>query len=440
MGPKTPVTEQDFFRQPLREQINLKHPLVRLTDLINWARLDASMSESFVSRKGRPATSPRLIAGLLYLQHALDLSDEEVVWQWVENPYWQVFTGETYLQTEPPIDPSSLTRWRKRLGEAGVEELLAETIEAAKRAGVIKASSVKRVIVDTTVMEKAVAHPTDSRLLERCREHLVKAAARHGLTLRQNYNREAPRLALQIGRYAHAKQFKRMRKALRTLRSRVGRVMRDVERQASQVGDSGHAALLELVARTKRILSQKPKNRNKLYALHAPEVECLAKGKARTPYEFGVKVSITTTHKEGLVVGMRSMPGNPYDGHTLAEALEQAAILSGTKSEVAIVDRGYKGVAVDGVKIYHPGLRRGITRGLRAMIRRRSAIELAIGHMKTDGRLDRNWLKGALGDAMHAVLCGAGHNLRMILRKLRLLCVFVLATLINHWIAADMMV
>ncbi|MGF6537309.1 hypothetical protein OKW32_000595 [Paraburkholderia youngii] len=147
----------------------------RLADLINWDRLGTSMSASFVSRKGRPATSPRLIAGLWYLQHAFDLSDEEVVWQWVENPYWQVFTGETFLQTEPPIDPSSLTRWRKRLGEAGVEELLAETIEAAKRAGVIRASSAKRVIVDTTVMQKAIAHPTDSRLLERCREHLVKA-------------------------------------------------------------------------------------------------------------------------------------------------------------------------------------------------------------------------------------------------------------------------
>ncbi|WP_157646020.1 IS5 family transposase, partial [Burkholderia ubonensis] len=202
------------------------HPLVRLADLIDWNRLSTAMSASFVSNRGRPATSPRLIAGLLYLQHAFDLSDEEVVWQWLENPYWQVFTGETYLQTRPPIDPSSLTRWRKRLGEAGVEELLAETIEAAKRAKVIKSASLKRVIVDTTVMEKAVAHPTDSRLLERCREHLVKAAARHGLTLRQNYNREAPRLASQIGRYAHAKQYKRMRKALRTLRSRVGRMMR----------------------------------------------------------------------------------------------------------------------------------------------------------------------------------------------------------------------
>jgi IS5 family transposase len=365
MGPKTPVTERDFFRQPLRKQINLKHPLVRLADLVNWDRLGVSMSESFASDKGRPATSPRLVAGLLYLQHAFDLSDEEVVWQWVENPYWQVFTGESYLQTEPPIDPSSLTRWRKRLGEAGVEELLAETIEAAKRAGVIKASSVKRVIVDTTVIAKAIAHPTDSRLLERCREHLVKAAARNGLKLRQNYNREAPRLGLQIGRYTHAKQYKRMRKALRTLRSWVGRVMRDVERQVAQVADSGRATLLELIASTKRILSQKPKDRNKLYALHVPKVECLAKGKARMPYEFGVKVSITTTHKEGLVVGMRLMPGNPYDGHTLAEALEQAAILSDVTPEVAVVDRGYKGVAIHGVKTDHPGLRRGITRTTR---------------------------------------------------------------------------
>lgn len=429
MGPKKRVTEVDFFRQPLLEQVNPKHALVRLAQLIGWDRLSGLLGASFSSRFGRPATSPRLIAGLLYLQHTFDLSDEEVVAQWIENAYWQVFTGEIYLQIKAPIDPSSLTRWRKRLGEAGVEELLAETIEAAKRSGVIKASSVKRVIVDTTVMPKAVAHPTDSRLLERCRSHLVKAAAEHGIKLRQNYNREAPRLAAQVGRYAHARQYKRMKKALRTLRSRVGRVMRDVDRQVEQVGGTGRVALMELIARAKRILNQKTKDKNKLYALHAPEVECIAKGKTRTPYEFGVKVSITTTHKEGLVVGARSMPGLPYDGHTLAEALEQAAILSDVAPEVAFVDRGYRGVEVAGVKIYHAGLRRGITRGLRVMIRRRSAIEPAIGHMKSDGRLGRNWLKGALGDAMHAVLCGAGHNLRMILRKLRLFYALMLACL-----------
>lgn len=357
MGPKATESTGDLFRYPLNEQINMKHPLVRLAGLINWDRLSGLMSESFTSNRGRPATSPRLIAGLLYLQYAFNLSDEEVVLGWLENPYQQFFTGETYLQTEALIDPSSLTRWRKRLGESGVEELLAETIEAAKRSDVIKASSVKRVIVDTTVMEKAIAHPTDSRLLERCREHLVKAAARYGLKLRQNYNRVAPRFSIQIGRYAHAKQFKRMKKALSTLRSRVGRVMRDVERQIESVAKQGREALRELIVRTKRIISQKPKDKNKLYALHAPEVECIAKGKARKPYEFGVKVSITTTHQEGLVVGARSMPGNPYDGHTLAEALEQTTILSEVTPEVAIVDRGYKGIEIEGVKIYCSGMR-----------------------------------------------------------------------------------
>lgn len=354
----------------------------------------------------------------------------------MENPYWQVFTGETYLQTEPLIDPSSLTRWRKRLGEAGVEELLAETIDAAKRAGVIKASNVKRVIVGTMVMEKAIAHPTDSRLLERCREHLVKAAARHGLKLRQNYNREAPRLASQISRYAHAKQYKRMRKTLRTLRSRVDRVMRDVERQLDAVADRSCAALQELIGRTKRILSQKPKDRNKLYALHALEVECLAREGAHT-----VRIQregVDHDDSQGRARGGDALnAGSPYDGHTLAEALEQAAILSDVTPEVAVADRGYKGVAIDGVKVYHPGLPRGITRTLRIMIRRRSAIEPAIGHMKADGKLDRNRLKGALGDAIHAVLCGDGYNLRMILRRLRLLYAFIVAVLLNLGIAAD---
>lgn len=432
MGPKPEIPQSgQMFGYPLMEHLNQRHPLVTLAALIDWEAIDRVASEPFQSKRGRPAVRPRLIAGLLYLQHAYDLSDEEVVWSWVENPYWQVFTGETYLQKEPPIDPSSLTRWRKRLGEAGMEELLAQTIEAAKRASVIKSSSVKRVIVDTTVMEKAIAHPTDSRLLERSREHLVKAAQECGLTLRQNYNREAPRLALQVGRYAHARQFKRMKGVLRILRTRVGRVHRDIERQMDKVPQQQQAKLKDLLSRTQRILTQKPKDKNKLYALHAPEVECIAKGKARTPYEFGVKVSIVTTHKEGLVVGARSMPGNPYDGHTLYEALEQAEILSSVKPQMAFVDKGYRGVEIEGVQIWKSGQKRGVTRGLKAMIKRRSAIEPTIGHMKSDGKLGRNWLKGALGDAMHAVLCGAGHNLRLIMRKLRLFCADILAMLLR---------
>ncbi len=414
----------ELFRSRLDEQINMRHPLVRLAGLMDWEQIERHFASHFTSGRGRPALPPRLVAGLLYLQHANDASDEAVVNTWVENPYWQFFCGETYLQTELPIDPSSLTRWRQRIGEEGVEVLLAITIEAARAAGLINKASVQRVIVDTTVMPKAVAHPTDSRLLDKSRQHLVKAAEDNGLRLRQNYNRVAPRLAAQIGRYAHAKQFKRMRRAVRTLRTRVGRVHREVQRQLHVLPEAAQAKMQDLLQRTGRILTQRTKDKNKLYALHAPEVECISKGKARTPYEFGVKVSIATTLKEGLVVGMRSMPGNPYDGHTLAETLEQVGILTGTDRlpTMAIVDKGYRGVEIEGVRILMSGQKRGITRTLKAMIKRRSAIEPAIGHMKMDGRLARNPLKGALGDALHAVMCGAGHNLRLILAALRLCC------------------
>ncbi len=419
----------DFFRQPLIDMINPKHPLVKLAAVIDWDEIGQSFGAHFESRLGRPALSPRLVAGLLYLQHAYDCSDEAVINTWVENPYFQHFTGETYFQTEAPMDSSSLTRWRKRIGEEGVETMLMATIDAARKIGMIKASSLDRVIVDTTVMPKAIAHPTDSRLLEKSRQHLVKAAEEGGIALRQNYNREGPRVALQIGRYAHARQFKRMGKALRHLKTRVGRVHREVERKLDQVAPELQDKTRDLLHRTRRILAQKPKDKNKLYALHAPEVECISKGKARTPYEFGVKVSIATTLKEGLVVGMRSMPGNPWDGHTLHETLEQVGILANRAPKTVVVDRGYQGVEVDGVQILRSGQKRGITRALRKMIHRRSAIEPAIGHMKMDGRLGRNPLKGQLGDALHAVLCGAGHNIRLLLRKLRLLFIQILMQL-----------
>lgn len=205
-------------------------------------------------------------------------------------------------------------------------------------------------------MPKAIAHPTDSRLLDKSRQHL-KAAEDNGLQLRQNYNRAAPRLAAQIGHYAHAKQFKRIKKAVRALLTRVGRVHREVQRQLQTQPDAAKAKVQGLLSRTAHILSQRTKDKNKLYALHAPEVECISKGKARTPYEFGVKVSIATTLKEGLEVGMRSMPGNPYDGHALAETLEQVGILTGTDKPpaTAIVDKGYRGVKVEGVRILMSG-------------------------------------------------------------------------------------
>ncbi len=360
------------------------------------------------------------MAGLLYLQHAYDLSDEAVVWRRVENPYYQHFCGETFFQHRPPIDPSSLTRWRKRIGEEGVEWLLTRTIEAGKSAGAIDDKSLGRVIVDTTVMEKNIAHPTDARLYERSRQRLVKLAREAGLRLRQNYARLAPRLARQAGRYAHARQFKRMRKALRRLKGYAGRVMRDIARQREAITDPGLRGRVEdELALAARLLRQRPKDKGKLYALHEPDVDCISKGKAHKRYEFGCKVSVATTMREGLIVGMRSLPGNPYDGHTLAEALEQVEILTDTRPAQVFVDRGYRGHGVTTARVFISGQRRGVTRSLRRLIRRRSAIEPTIGHMKTDGRLRRCPLKGTLGDALFAVLCGCGQNIRLILAHLR---------------------
>ncbi|ESQ13615.1 MAG: hypothetical protein N838_33440 [Thiohalocapsa sp. PB-PSB1] len=251
-------------------------------------------------------------------------------------------------------------------------------------------------------MEKAIAHPTDARLHEKARLRLVKLAGAAGISLRQSYARLAPRLAGQVGRYAHARQFRRMRKGLRRLKGYTGRVrralepvalrasLRDIQRQLDVVADAALRERIEgEIALVDRLLRQKPKDRRKLYALHEPEVDFISKGKARVRYAFGTKVSVATTHREGFVVGMRAMPGNPCDGHTLREALEQVEILTETRPRRAFVDRGYRGHGVETADVFISGQRRGMTPALKRDLRRRSAIEPSIGHMKTDGRLAR---------------------------------------------------
>ena len=410
----------------------MRHELVKLAGLIDWEFFETKWSGFFPSATGRPATSPRLVAGLLYLQHAFRLSDEAVVARWVENPYYQHFTGETFFQHQPPIDPTSLIRWRKRIGEEGVEWLLTKTIEAGRASGAVAERSLEQVAVDTTVMEKSIAHLTDSRLVERARAQLVDLAREAGIELRQSYARLAPRLAAQVGRYAHARQFKRMRKALRTLKGYTGRVLRDLRRQLGEIPEGPlRERVLDKLVLVSRLLHQTPKGAGKIYSLHEPEVDCISKGKARVRYEFGCKVSIATTLNGGFVVGMRSLPGNPYDGHTLAEALEQVEILTDRRPRLAVVDRGYRGHGVGGTQVLISGSRRGLTPALAKALRRRSSIEPEIGHMKTDGRLARCGLKGTTGDALFAVLCGCGHNLRKILAHLRALLAQIIAAILN---------
>ncbi|TGD44926.1 IS5 family transposase [Pseudotabrizicola sediminis] len=433
-----PQEQDDLLRPRLVDMIDPRHELVKLSALMDWEVFEREWAGFFPSQKGRPATEPRLVAGLLYLQHAYRLSDEAVVARWVENPYYQHLTGETFFQHRLPVDPSSLTRWRGRIGEEGVEWLLAQTIRAGQKAGAIDEDSFKRVAVDTTVMEKAIAHPTDSRLYERAREQMAVLAQEAGVELRQSYARLAPWLALQVGRYAHARQFKRMRKALKKLKGYTGRVMRDLRRHLQDIPEGSlRDRIIAKLALVSQLLHQAPKGADKIYALHEPEVDCISKGKARVRYEFGCKVSVTTTLDEGFVVGMRSFAGNPYDGHILREALEQVTILTDQRPDLAVVDRGYRGHGEDKTRVLISGTRRGLTPKLVADLRRRSAIEAEIGHMKTDGRLSRCPLKGIIGDAVFAVLCACGHNIRKILAHLRAWLALIIAEILPAPTATD---
>ncbi|CAE6872681.1 hypothetical protein R75465_08389 [Paraburkholderia aspalathi] len=361
--------------------------------------------------------------------------------RWAESVYFQYFCTEEYFQPRLPCDPTNLVRFRQALGEAGVEKLLATTIAAAMEMKAVTPVELERVIVDTTLREKAVAYPTDSRLLEVARARLVQLAQHAGLALKQTYEREGKRLRRLAGGYAHAKQFRRLRRVLKRQRTVLGRLLRDIERKLSGTPDERQTQLRVWLERAWRICRQRPKDKNKLYA---PEVECIGKGKARQPYAFGVKVSLAITGKHGLIVGARAFPGNPYDGHTLAEQLEQSSILlqdlPGTpQPKTVLVDLGFRDVdaEVSSVQLIHCGKHKTLTCTQRRWVKRRQAIEPVIGHVKHDHGMRRCGLKGQTGDALHAVLCAAGYNLRWLLRaivRLGLKSVFFMLALL-HWLA-----
>ncbi len=435
----------DFFRNRLDQMIDLRHPLAVLDNRMPWQEIEASLEQRWarqvksgkkiedlylfdpvsavagggVSNAGRPRLPTRLMVALLYLKHAFNESDEDVIQRWGETPTWQYFSGNEYFERQWPCDPTQLGRFCKALGEEGVEELFARTMEVAVTLKLIAKKEMTRVIVDSTAQEKAVAHPTDSKLLETARVKVVEAKA-NGIELKQTYAKEGQLLGYKAGRYAHARQFKRMRKVIKRQRTIVGWLQREVARKITTLSEAVQVALGQTLGKAKRLATQTANrkavdNRAKLYSWHAPEVECISKGKSRNPYEFGVKVGLAMTLKGNLIVGARSFPGNPYHGHTIHEQIEQSAILMqglGVKPEVVYADLGYRGVDKKNpdIEIKHRGKDKRLTNVERRLLKRRQAIEPIIGHLKADHSMDRCYLKGSEGDALHAVLCAAGYN------------------------------
>ncbi len=409
--PKQP--QRELFQVELEQIIDMHHPLVRLGMCIDWTSFERSLGATYHPTQGAPGISTRLMVALHFLKYQHDLSDENALAHWVENPYWQQFSGERYFQHRLPIDASSMTRWRGRLGEAGAEQMLRETIAAGIKMGSIRPAQLKRINVDTTVQTKAIRYPTDARLYHRCRERLVKAARREGVVIKQSYQHVGKRLLLASSRYAHARQMKRARACTRKLRTQLGRVVREIERQVTEPSEK----LSKLLATAHRIHAQQRHDKNKVYSVHEPEVECIAKGKAGKPYEFGNKVSVAVTSRGGWLVGAKSFSGNPYDGHTLAEQMQQVRSMIADRVGEAHVDMGYRGHDYEGQVTVHVDKRsRGRTpRTLWRWMKRRAAVEPSIGHLKNEHRLERNRLRGTCGDAINAVLAAAAMNFHKLL-------------------------
>jgi len=433
--------EQDLFRSRLDQVINMDHALVKLARTIDWRFLEEKFGAVYAEGAGRPPLPTRLMAGLAILKHTYNLSDEVVCEQWIENPYYQYFCGEEFFQHRLPLDRSSMTNWRNRMGEERLQALLQESLAVATRTGAIKPGDLARVIVDTTVQPKNITFPTDAKLLNRAREKLVTLAKRLGVELRQSYRRVGKFALIQHQRYAHAKQFKRANRALRTLKTYLGRVIRDIARKI----DGDHrleASFAGLLGLARQVRSQERGQRGpKVYSLHAPEVECIGKGKPHKPYEFGVKVSVATTlkHSKGgqFVAHAQALPGNPYDGHTLAAVIPAIEQLVGNTIERLHVDAGYRGHNAPPdykFKVYTSRQKRRVTPAVKREMKRRAAVEPVIGHLKEEHRMNRNYLAGRRGDANNAVLAAAGYNFRRLFEWLALLLSAILAALTS---AAD---
>lgn len=428
---KLPKTHQlDFFQTPLVNFIDMDHELVQLSHRINWESVEQDFAGYF-SENGRPGVPVRKMVGLLLLKSLYNLSDERVVSQWRENPYYQYFTGEKVFQKGYPLDPSDFVHFRKRIGKEGAEKLLGLSIKLNME----EEGKVKEVLIDTTVQEKNIMYPTDGKLYNKVINQCQRIADQEGVELRRSYTRELKALRLKMRFMNHPKGKKEGQKALRRLRTIARAQVNDLARKLTAEKREPYK---DLLLRFCAVITQERHDKNKIYSLHEPDVACISKGKEAKPYEFGNKSSIAKT-AGGLVVGAIAFEGNPYDGHTLGDQLEQIERLIGHRPKVALVDRGYQGQKyVESTKIEIPG--RGKKKQsyyqkqqARRKFRQRAGIEPIIGHLKKDHRMLRNYLKGTRGDAINTMMAAAGYNLRHWIIKWEEKLIFAFFCIIEKW-------
>jgi len=421
VGKQDKTPQINFFDTPLKRFINLEHELCILSGQIDWDSIEKELS-GYYSEMGRPSIPLRKITGLLLLKHIYNLSDEAVVDRWIENPYWQYFCGETFFQTEKPFDPTEFIHFRNRIGKEGVEKLLKASIQLFG-----KEAQEKEVLIDSTVQEKNITYPTDAKQYKRIIERVNKIAKQEGITLRQTYTRTLKQLMIDQRFHNHPKRRKKAKAALRKIKTIAGRQVRDIERQFTPSQQQKYKELFIII---NKIIAQQKGDKNKIYSIHEPEVSCIAKGKEAKKFEFGNKSGIVLTKTTKIVVGAIGFEGNPYDGHTLEQHLEQTEYLTGNRPKTGIVDRGYRGKKnINGTQIISPSVpKKGTSQyekqKARKRFRARAGIEPVIGHIKHDHRMLRNYLKGAVGDQINTILAGTGFNLKKMLNRIKAQIIF----------------
>ena len=433
MKGKSPDQRQlNLFAQRLVNQLNPKHPLCRLAAKIPWDVLEDEFSKHY-SHTGRSAHPVRLMVGLLILKQLRNLSDEAVVERWVENGYYQYFCGEAFFQWELPCHPTDLVYFRRRIGEEGIKRILQISIDlhGAK-------SRERELLIDSTVQEKNITFPTDTKLYSKIAEKCVAIAEQEGVQLRQTYRRTLKKLVLAQRFRSHPKNYKKAKKAASKLKTIAGRLMRDLGRKLSVDAYGHYSSLFKIF---EQVLDQQRNSSNKIYSIHEPEVYCIGKGKAHKKYEFGAKASIAVTKNSGIIVGAVSHPQNIHDSKTLVDVISQSSELRGQCPTVAICDRGYRGKSKVGetqILIPKPSGKRATAyqrQKARERFRKRAGIEPIIGHLKSDYRLMRNFLKGSVGDSINLMLAAAAFNFKKWMREVQLFFAAIFIALIlknNH--------
>lgn len=416
MKGQSPSKGQTNFLLPgLREQLNPKVGLYRLAETINWDYFESEFSTLY-SEKGRPAKPIRLMTGLLILKSLDNLSDEELVQRWVRDPYYQFFCGESEFQWSLPVDSSDLTYFRKRLGKEGVEKIFAQSVSIHGEAALEE-----EIVIDSTVQEKNITYPVDSKQHVKIVNACAKIAKKEGIKQRRSYLRKLGKLRYALRGGTSKDASKRRRKAQKTLKTIAGRVLRELERKLSKEALLKYQDKLDIF---KQFLAQEKHSKNKIYSLHEPEVVCYSKGKAHKKYEFGSKASIASTLTSCVIVGAESFSEAIHDSKTIARTVDVVKQVTGKVPSRAFTDLGYRGATtVKGVEILHPkSSKKDLTdkeiRTRKRKIKRRSAIEPLISHLKSDHRMQRNFLKGVVGDAINLLMAASGFNFRKWIRKI----------------------